>query len=320
MRKTAIAVIAAAMTAVLATGCSGDPAGKDADGLTSIKVGIVPFTPNAVLFHAIEGGIFAKHGLKVSTVSAAAPTPIVAAMVSGQQQFGFVTTPVLLNVNAEGTAVKCATPVDGQISKERDASALVASAKSGITDIKALSGKKVAVVQLSSINLIGAKKLAEEAGATGIEWVAIPFPQMPQALADGRVDAAVVTSPYLETALAAGAKALAHPSSDLWPGGTIYCYGATDKYLKENPDVAKKFRDAMTEAIEFGKNNEAEIKKTLEKYLKLSPEEAQKQILPTNYVPELNVASIGDIQTVMEQQGAIKKKVNPEDVVWTPQG
>ncbi|MFC4108243.1 ABC transporter substrate-binding protein [Micromonospora zhanjiangensis] len=319
MRKIVSAVVAAAMTAVFAAGCGGG-SGETSGGLTTVKVGIVPFSPNAVLFHAMDGGIFAKHGLKVTTVSAAAPTPIVAAMVSGQQQFGFVTTPVLLNVNAEGTAVKCVSPVDGQISKDRDASALVASAKSGITDIKGLAGKKVAVVQLSSINLIGAKKLAEQAGVTNIEWVAIPFPQMPQALADGRVDGAVVTSPYLDTAVAAGAKKLAYPSSQLWPEGTIYCYGATDKYLQEHPDVAKKFHDAMTEAIQYGKDHEAEIKKTLETYLKLSPEEAQKQILPTNYVPEINVPSIASIQDVMAQQGSVKKKVDPKDLVWTPQG
>ncbi|MFY1691117.1 ABC transporter substrate-binding protein [Plantactinospora sp. WMMB782] len=317
MRKIVSVVVATATTVVFAAGCGG---GDDSGGgLTNVKVGIVPFSPNAVLFHAMDGGIFEKHGLKVTTVSAAAPTPIVAAMVSGQQQFGFVTTPVLLNVNAEGTAVKCVSPVDGQVSKDRDASGLVASANSGITDLKGLTGKKVAVVQLSSINLIGAKKLAEEAGATGVEWVAIPFPQMPQALADGRVDAAVITAPYLDTAVAAGAKTLAYPSSQLWPEGTIYCYAATDRYLQEHPDVARKFHDAMTEAIQYGKDHESEIKKTLETYLKLSPEEAQKQVLPTNYVPEINVPSIADIQDVMAQQGSVKKKVDPADLVWTPQ-
>jgi NitT/TauT family transport system substrate-binding protein len=160
--------------------------------------------------------------------------------------------------------------------------------------------------------------MAEEAGATNVEWVVIPFPQMPQALADGRVDAAVVTSPYLETALKAGAKALAHPSSDLWPGGTVYCYAATGKYLKEHPDVAKSFQAAMTEAIGYAKDHEDEVKQTLVKYLKLTPEAATAQILPTNYVPEINVDSIGDIQNVMEAQGAIKTKVNPADLAWKP--
>lgn len=324
MRKGVKVALATVLVAVLAAGCGNDAESDSASGggskLTDVNVGIVPFSPNAVLFHAIEGGIFKKHGLNVTTTPAAAPTPIVAAMVSGQQQFGFVTTPVLINANAEGTKVKCVSPVDGQISKDRDGSALVAAANSGITSLKDLSGKKVAVVQLSSINLIGAKKLADQAGAQNVEYIAIPFPQMPQALADGRVDAAVITSPFLETALKAGAKALAHPSSDLWPEGTVYCYGATAKYLDEHPDVAKAFQDAMTEAIEYAKDHEDEVKLTLVKYLKLTPEAAKAQVLPTNYVPEINVDSIGDIQLVMEEQGAVKSKVDPRDLVWKPKG
>jgi NitT/TauT family transport system substrate-binding protein len=318
LRRHVKITLATLLVATLATACGNGSSGGDGSGTTDLNIGIVPFSPNAVLFHAIEGGIFKKHGLNVKTTSAAAPTPIVAAMVSGQQQFGFVTTPVLINASAAGTDVKCVAPIDGQVSKERDSSALVVAKDSGITALAGLSGKKVAVVQLSSINLIGAKKIAEEAGATNVEWVVIPFPQMPQALADGRVDAAVVTSPYLETAVKAGAKPLAHPSSDLWPGGTVYCYAATGKYLQEHPEVAKAFQEAMSESITYTKDHEDEVKQTLVKYLKLTPEAAKAQILPTNYVPEINVESIGDIQNVMETQGAIKTKVNPADLVWKP--
>jgi NitT/TauT family transport system substrate-binding protein len=174
------------------------------------------------------------------------------------------------------------------------------------------------VVQLASINLIGAKKLIEDAGATGTEYVALPFPQMPQALADGRVDAAVITSPYVEQALDAGAVTLANPSSDLFPEGTIYCYAASASYLEENADVAERFQAAMEEAIVYAGENEEEAKATLVEYLELTPEQAQAQVIPTNYVPEINLESISDIQDLMEEQGSIDSKVDPEDLVWQP--
>jgi NitT/TauT family transport system substrate-binding protein len=308
------------ITAACGSGSSDDAAGSsDSGGLTDVTVGIVPFSPNAVLFLAQENGIFKKHGLNVTTEKAAAPTPIVASMVAGKQQFGFVTTPVLVNANAQGTGIKCVAPIDGQISPDRDASALVAAKDSGITSLKDLSGKTVAVVQLSSINLIGAQKLITDAGAKDTKFVAMPFPQMPQALADGRVDAAVITSPYVETALEAGAVPLAHPSSDLWPNGTIYCYAATSSYLKENPKVAQEFHDAMVEAITYTKDHEDEAKATLVEHLGLTPEQAQAQVIPSNYVPEINTDSIASIEKVMVEQGAIKKEVDPADLVWKPQ-
>jgi NitT/TauT family transport system substrate-binding protein len=317
MRKGVKATALAAVM-VVAAACGGG--GGSAAGPTDITVNIVPFTPNAVLFLGMEKGMFEKRGLNVELQRAASPVPVVASLVAEQADFGFVTTPVLINANREGTPIKCVAPVDGQISPDRDASALVAPAGSGIDSLDDLSGKSVAVVQLASINLIGAKKLIDDAGATGTEYIAMPFPQMPQALADGRVDAAVITSPYLETALAAGAVALAHPSSDLFPTGTVYCYAATAQFLEENTAVAQGFHDAMEEAILYAKDHEDEALATLVEHLDLTPEQAQAQIIPTNYVPEVNLDSIAAIQDVMAQQGAINSTVNPADLVWQVDG
>ena len=314
-------VAAVGLAAACGSSGGGDSQAASASGgVTDVTVGIVPFTPNAVLFLAQKNGIFKKHGLNVTTESAAAPTPIVASMVAGKQQFGFLTTPVLINASSQGTGVKCVSPIDGQVAKDKDASALVAAKDSGITKVGDLGGKTVAVVQLSSINLIGAQKLITDAGAKDTKFIAMPFPQMPQALADGRVDAAVITSPYVETALKAGAVALAHPSSDIWPGGTIYCYAATDAYLKKNPKVAQEFQEAMVEAIAYTKDHEDEAKATLVDQLKLTPEQAQAQVIPSNYVPEINTDSIASIQQVMADQGSITKKVDPKDLVWNPKG
>jgi NitT/TauT family transport system substrate-binding protein len=313
-------VKAAALAAVMVVVAACGGGGGSASGSTEITVNIVPFTPNAVLFLGMEKGMFAKRGIEVELQRSASPIPVVASLLAEQADFGFVTTPVLINANREGTPVKCVAPVDGQISPERDASALVAAAGSGIDSLDDLSGKSVAVVQLASINLIGAKKLIDDAGATGTEYIAMPFPQMPQALADGRVDAAVITSPYLETALDAGAVVLAHPSSDLFPNGTVYCYAATAQYLEGNAPVAQGFHDAMAEAIGYAKDHEDEALATLVEQLDLTPEQAQAQIIPTNYVPEVNLDSIAAIQDLMAQQGAINSTVDPADLVWKAGG
>jgi NitT/TauT family transport system substrate-binding protein len=318
-RRVKASVLAAVAVAAAACGGGGGSTAPDGTELTDVTVGIVPFTPNGVLFLAMEKGMFSERGLAVTVEPAASPVPVVSSLVSGQADFGFVTTPVLINANREGTPIQCVSPVDGQVSPDRDSSALVASADSGIDSLDDLSGRTVAVVQLASINLIGAKKLIEDAGATGTEYIAMPFPQMPQALADGRVDAAVITSPYVETALAAGAVTLAHPSSDLFPTGTIYCYAATAQFLSENPEIARSFQEAMQESILYSKDHEDEAKATLVEHLELTPEQAQAQIIPSNYVPEINLESISAIQDLMREQGSIDSTVDPADMVWQRQ-
>jgi len=83
--------------------------------------------------------------------------------------------------------------------------------------------------------------------------------------------------------------------------------------------VAQAFHDAMVEAITYTKDHEDEAKATLVEHLDLSPEQAQAQVIPSNYVPEINTDSIASIEKVMVEQGAIKKEVDPADLVWKPQ-
>ena len=74
----------------------------------------------------------------------------------------------------------------------------------------------------------------------------------------------------------------------------------------------------MDEAIVYSGKHEDEAKATLVKNLKLTPEQAKAQVIPSNYVPEINVKSIGAIQDLMADQGAVTKKVDPADLVWKP--
>jgi NitT/TauT family transport system substrate-binding protein len=294
------------------TNNSGSPA-----ALTDVTVGIVPFSPDAILFYAMDSGIFKKHGLNVTTQPAASPIEVSAAMLSGTQQFGFITAPVLLNAAIAGTRMKCVAPVSGEIPKGDKGAALVSSKASGITTVQQFANKKIAVVQLGSINRLSLQKTFADAGVTGVQFVAIPFPQMPQALADGRVDGAEIVTPFLTTATAAGANLIQwNPDAHLWPNGTIYCFAATSDYLAKNAKVATAFQAAMKESILYAKGHEQEVLKSLVEHLKLSPEVAAKQELATNFVPEINADSIGSIQADMKQQGWIKTTVPVGDLVW----
>lgn len=238
-------------------------------------------------------------------------------MVSGKSQFGFITTPVLVNANLANTKMKCVASVAGQASATRHANALVVSKKSGITSLKGLAGKKFAVVQLGSQNKLSAEMMFRDAGVKGVQYVAIPFPQMEQALADGRVDGAIISWVYAEKGISSGSTiALGHPTSDLWADGTIYCFAAMSNYLDKNADVAKAFQAAMNESILYTKDHEPEVLKSLVTHMKLSPEDAAKQDIPSNFVPGINKQSIAEIQDEMKNQGWIKSTVNPDELVW----
>jgi NitT/TauT family transport system substrate-binding protein len=322
--RTAIGVAALALGLVAcgSGGGSGTAGGSSGGAPTKITVGYVPYADDAALFLAKQRGIFARHGLDVTLTPAANPIAIVSSMVSGQQQFGFITTPVLINVNQKGAPLKCVSTVDGQQPTDpaKDGTMLVAAKGSGIKSVADLAGKKVATVQLSSLNSLDVEVLAKRAGISPgrFQLVQIPFPQMPAALSQHRVQAAVIVSPFVNQAIADGATVLSHPNQVLFPGGTVTCLGALGSYISQHASTAAAFRTAMNEATAYAKAHQSAAKATLSKYLSLSPQVAQKQLLSTNWNPALDPASIGRIEAYMRQFGLIHKTIPASSMIWSP--
>jgi NitT/TauT family transport system substrate-binding protein len=318
--RLGLCVVAAGLTAVAACGGSSGDDGGGSGKLTSVKVGYVPYSDDAPAFLAQEKGIFRKHGLNVQFVPAANPTAVVAAMLSGQEQFGFVTDPVLVNVNVRGTPLKCVSPVVGRQPTDpaRDTTVLVAGKGTGITNVKGLAGKKVAMVQLQSLNALGMQALATQSGidAKSIQLVQIPFPQMPTALSQGRVQAAVITTPFSQTAIKQGAKAITYPNRVLFGGGTTLCFAALGRYIDKHPTEVKAFNAAMREVILYAKDHESEAKATLTKRMNLTPDQAQKQVLATDWNPTLNPATIDKVAAYMKQFGWIQRTVPAAEMIW----
>jgi NitT/TauT family transport system substrate-binding protein len=243
-------------------------------------------------------------------------------MASGTEQFGFITTPVLINLNSKGVNVKCVSSVDGSepSNPADDSTVLVAAKGSGITSVKDLAGKNVAEVQLTSLNSLAVEILAKQAGIDpkSIHQIAIPFPQMSAALAQGRVQAAVIVAPFATAALSAGATVLAHPNVQLFPNATVTCLDAMGSYLTANPTVASEFRAAMNESIAYSQTHQAVVKQTLVKGLSLTPDVAAKQVLATNFNSTLNTASITMIENYMKQFGVITSEPPAANMVWNP--
>jgi NitT/TauT family transport system substrate-binding protein len=340
--RYAVGAALLAVTAMAAAACSSSPASSSStpaasvtgttstsasaaastSAVTNVTLGYVPYSDDASLFYAQDSGIFKAHGLNVTFVAQASPVAVEASMASGTEQFGFITTPVLINLNSKGVGVKCVSSVDGSEPSipADDSTVLVAAKGSGITSVKDLAGKDVAEVQLTSLNSLAVEVLAKQAGVdpTSIHQIAIPFPQMAAALAQGRVQAAVIVAPFAQAAISAGATVITHPNVDLFPNGTVTCLDATGSYLSANPTVAADFRAAMDESIAYSKTHESVVKKTLVSHLSLTPAVAAVQILATNWNPALNPASITAIEGYMKEFGVITTEPPAASLIWNP--
>jgi NitT/TauT family transport system substrate-binding protein len=309
----------AASSAPAATGSSSAPA-----TVTNVTLGYVPYSDDASLFYAQDSGIFRQHGLNVSFVAQASPVAVEASMASGTEQFGFITTPVLINLASKsGSApAKCVSLVDGnQPSNPADDSTVLVAAKgSGITSVAGLAGKTVAEVQLTSLNSLAVEVLAKQAGInpSSVHQIVVPFAQMPAALAQGRVQAAVIVAPFEQTAVAEGGTIIDHPNLLLFPNGSTACLDAMSSYISANPTIISEFRAAMDQSITYSATHESVVKQTLVKGLGLTPAVAQAQILETNFSTTFNVASLTTIENYMKEFGEITTEPPASSLIWNP--
>ena len=111
-------------------------------------------------------------------------------------------------------------------------------------------------------------KGVDEKDVTRVEAI---FPQMPDLLKAGTLDAATITDPFRTMAVNSGAgKIFSDYAVEVLPDVLMVGYMATGDYARKNPQIIKAFREAIDEANAFGRDNLQEMRAIEQKYLGVS--------------------------------------------------
>ncbi|MEU7873683.1 ABC transporter substrate-binding protein [Dactylosporangium sp. NPDC049140] len=257
-RYRTLLISALAVVLVGAGGCSSkaDPqpaaAGGDkpADKVTYLTAfGAVG--RDAFAWVAQDKGYFKEAGLDVTIQLGAATGENLKGLAAGQAQFA--------NLDLIGAWILAGK---GDYKDFRTIAAIhqqtlvsiIALDGAGITAPKDLEGKKLGAAT-GSVNQLLFPGYAKLAGIdpTKIQWVNAQPAQLPALLAGGQVQALstfLIGSKGIEKA-AGGKKTVVLPYSkylgDLYGNGII----TTSKIAKENPDLARRFRDASLKALKY---------------------------------------------------------------------
>ncbi len=105
---------------------------------------------------------------------------------------------------------------------------------------------------------------------TAVRFIELTFPEMPAALAQGRVDAALIAEPLL-TASKRSTKVLADVYTSVAKEFLISGWCATDRWADRNRDVVRRFADVMRETAVWANANHARSAEILSKYAKIDP-------------------------------------------------
>jgi NitT/TauT family transport system substrate-binding protein len=268
MNRASFALFAAGMVA------AATRAGQT-QSLPHLSLGTIPIDNGAEAFYAQDQGFFKKAGLDVEVSPMANGGAIVAAVASGALDIGFTNLFSFVTAYARGIPVTLIAPAAVYLSSS-PAQALLVRKDSPVKSGKDLNGKIVACDGLKGITQITASAWIDQNGgdSTTIKWTEIPLAVMPQALAQGRVDAAsgvLSDDPTAGTPQGAD-RVLGYPYNAIGNKFLASGFITTKAWAAAHPDLVKRFADVMLQTGRWANAHQAASGEILANVAKLTPD------------------------------------------------
>ncbi|MEL6272861.1 MAG: ABC transporter substrate-binding protein [Chloroflexota bacterium] len=303
---------AMALTLVPVAAQDDAPVVEPLDPPETVTVAYVPIMKFAAMYVAEERGIFDKYGLDVEIERVSSGTEAIAFLTEGQIDIGGIAIVTSLwNGWNDGLDIRIIAP--GALEPFEDSpTKLIARAdlvESGeVETVADLAGRTVSLAGgPGSGGEYLLSKALEGGGLTIFDAniVNIANPDMPAAIENGTVDAAMVGSPFADQIIEAGnGVAIAE---DFVPGLMTVAFVGSGNFVTERPEVAERFAIALMEATRIMQGEDYLADENLEAYLTYtnSTEEALRSGNPVIYDPNqvIPVDGLADVERVHRENG-----------------
>lgn len=243
-----------------------------------IMIGFWPIASGLPLYTALERGFFKEAGLNVEGVKFASAQQVAEAMIAGRTHGSANGTASaalgLAEIVSPGLfKIICSNPSNHKLVLDQ----FVVPIDSPIKSIAELKGKRVGSgpgIQNATL----AKIILEKNGIANPTVTELPIGQHVPALAAGQLDAVYTLEPTgtagrlkgLTKVLENGviSKYVLGNADAPWFGGSA---SVTTSFLKEKPELAKKYIAAYAKAVDFVRKNPNEVRQHLDGFTSIDP-------------------------------------------------
>ena len=308
-RFAAAFALTALVAAAAACGTTGGntPAPPAPGQPDKVVVGVIPIVDVAPIYLGKQMGFFSKRNIELDLQLAQGGAAIVPAVVSGQYQFGFSNVVSLLLAQSRNVPVKVVASGNTSTGdKSKDFGGIVVKKDSTIQGPADLVGKKVSANTLSNIVDTSVREIVRKAGAdaTKVTFVEMPFPEMPAALQQGRVDAIFVVEPFLSAAVGQGGRIIG-TYADVDPNLVVALYFTSSDMMQKNPDLVRRFTEAIKESLAYASTHDKEARDILATYTQLTPE-ARAALTLSKWPADINRAGVEKLAALVVTDGLLK--------------
>jgi NitT/TauT family transport system substrate-binding protein len=272
---------------LVACGAPAAPTTGDASAPTTIRTGYLQNVLYAPLFVGIERGYFADAGLQIELQPVRSGNDLVVQLAAGNFDVSAGGANAgLFNAFSQGVNFTIVAPLHSE--RPPNASPLVINARRAdqITSVADLKGKKVAVNAPGVALEYWLDRALAQGGLTidDVDVTTLPFGDMPAALENGAIDAALITEPLVTINQQRGVvQVLSNDFIDDFTATYVYM---DDALLRDRPETARGFMRAYLRATRDlqGDYMNDEIAGIIEKYTEV-PAAATMGIATAYYSP-----------------------------------
>lgn len=285
---------------------------------TKMKIGFTATSDAAAGYIAQEEGLYAKRQLDTELQLVALNSTLPAALQAGSLQIGNPSPSVLLAAVEGGidlVAVACTSVVNKAVVNF----GVVVRTGSGIEEAKDFVGKRVGVPGLNAfLHVLFRKWLSDrKVDFRKVTFVETPYPQMPDIIRGGSIDAAVTAEPVMGRIIAAGSgKLLTHMAPDLAEELPTALWGATREWANKNADAVRRFQQANADAVEFFKKDPAKSQEYISKYTRL-PIEVVRSVPMPHLRANVTERDLEAWVEIMTDQGMLNTKLDVKKLRFT---
>jgi len=317
MRRILAAVALTATLLATAACSSDDDQGERAGVGTKVTVGVIAIVDVAPIYLGKQKGFFSNRGIDLTLVPEQGGAPIVKGVLAGKYQFGFSNATSLMAATADGAPLKAvANGVASTGRPGRDFSAIVVADGSPIRSAKDLAGKRIGVNTLKNLGDTTVRQSVRLAKGdpANIQFQAMPFPEMPSALQEQKLDAAWVVEPQLSEVLTQGGQVIASNLVDTAPDLTVALYFTGTAMIDKDPELVKNFTEAINESLRYADGHPEEVRATVGTYTKINDVVRTAMILPS-WPNDINRASLERLATLGRADGIFAKPPVLDDLL-----
>lgn len=305
------ALAVAASAALLATAACSPSEEDTGDGeLTTVTAGVIPIVDVAPIYLGVDQGFFSDRGIDLRLESGSGGAAIVPGVISGEFDFAFSNIVSLIVAREQGLPLSALTNgVTSAGEQGADFGGVFVLDDSDVTGAADLEGLTVAA---NNLNNIGDTTVRQSVRADGgdpaeVDFVELPFPDMPAALETGQIDAVWAVEPFASTIREAGHREIASNFVDTHLDLSVAAYFTGEDRLAQDPELFADITAALEESLAYAEDNPDEVRRILGTYTEIDEAVIEQMVLP-RFPEQINDESVQTLAELMVTDGLIESE------------